>query len=323
MAQPEEFTNVLNNQPTALTNAVNSTFGAAGANHSVGLVPDPGNTTHSPAWLLGDDATFHDPTAVGFPTPTRAGDLIYWNGSAWVTLAGNNSSTLILQESSVGAPSWVSWSSFLSLLTQPTYTSLITGTALTYTPPAGIVRIKVRMCGGGGGGGALATNNGTNGTDSAFGTWTAKGGIAGTAAGGVGGAGGTGGTDGTGTKIIRFPGGEGGDGNNQTATSSIGTPGGSNPFGGCGAAKHNLRTGGNAATNTGGGGSGAGENNGVTGATGGGGGAGEYVEFTMTAAQVGASVTYTVGPGGPGGAAGSVAGGNGAAGVILIEEFYY
>src|SRR6185437_9732989 len=25
------------------------------------------------------------------PTPTRAGDLLYWNGTTWVTLAGNNS----------------------------------------------------------------------------------------------------------------------------------------------------------------------------------------------------------------------------------------
>lgn len=41
------------------------------------------------------------------PTPTRAGDIIYWNGSAWVTLAGNNSGTQILQENSSGVPSWV------------------------------------------------------------------------------------------------------------------------------------------------------------------------------------------------------------------------
>lgn len=40
-------------------------------------------------------------------SPTRAGDLIYWNGAAWVCFAGNNSGNKILQESSTGVPSWV------------------------------------------------------------------------------------------------------------------------------------------------------------------------------------------------------------------------
>src|SRR5215467_14487453 len=56
----------------------------------------------------------------------------------------------------------------------------------TYTPTAGMIRVKVRMCAGGGGGGAAFTNSGTNGNDSAFGTWTAihgNGGGAGNAAG--------------------------------------------------------------------------------------------------------------------------------------------
>lgn len=42
-----------------------------------------------------------------FPTPTRAGDIAYWNGTTWVTLAGNNSGTKILQEDAAGLPSWV------------------------------------------------------------------------------------------------------------------------------------------------------------------------------------------------------------------------
>lgn len=41
-----------------------------------------------------------------FPTPTRPGDVIYWNGSAWVTLPGNNSGTNWLQEDAAGNPSW-------------------------------------------------------------------------------------------------------------------------------------------------------------------------------------------------------------------------
>src|SRR5262249_9778974 len=30
-----------------------------------------------------------------FPTPTRAGDIAYWNGSNWTALAGNNSGTQV------------------------------------------------------------------------------------------------------------------------------------------------------------------------------------------------------------------------------------
>lgn len=40
------------------------------------------------------------------PTPTRAGDIAYWNGSTWVTIAGNNSGTNVLTENSTGVPSW-------------------------------------------------------------------------------------------------------------------------------------------------------------------------------------------------------------------------
>lgn len=40
------------------------------------------------------------------PAPTRAGDVIYWNGSTWVTIAGNNSGTQILSENASGVPAW-------------------------------------------------------------------------------------------------------------------------------------------------------------------------------------------------------------------------
>lgn len=42
------------------------------------------------------------------PTPTRAGDVMYFNGTTWVALAGNNSGTKILQEDASGIPSWAS-----------------------------------------------------------------------------------------------------------------------------------------------------------------------------------------------------------------------
>jgi hypothetical protein len=40
------------------------------------------------------------------PTPTRAGDIVFWNGSAWVNLPGNNSGTQTLTENASGVPSW-------------------------------------------------------------------------------------------------------------------------------------------------------------------------------------------------------------------------
>jgi hypothetical protein len=51
-----------------------------------------------------------------------------------------------------------------------------------------------------------------------------------------------------------------------------------------------------------------------------GGGAGGYVEKLITSPA--ATYTYTVGTGGAGGAAGTLAGGNGAAGIIIVDEFY-
>jgi hypothetical protein len=40
------------------------------------------------------------------PTPSTAGTVYYWNGSAWAILAGNASGTNCLQENSSGVPSW-------------------------------------------------------------------------------------------------------------------------------------------------------------------------------------------------------------------------
>ncbi|WP_024516865.1 hypothetical protein [Bradyrhizobium sp. Tv2a-2] len=41
------------------------------------------------------------------PTPTRAGDILRWNGTAWVTIPGNTGSIGILQEDASGNASWV------------------------------------------------------------------------------------------------------------------------------------------------------------------------------------------------------------------------
>jgi hypothetical protein len=45
-------------------------------------------------------------SALLMPTPTRAGDIVYWNGTAWVSVAGNNTGTQFLQETASGVPSW-------------------------------------------------------------------------------------------------------------------------------------------------------------------------------------------------------------------------
>lgn len=65
------------------------------------------------------------------PTPVRAGDIVYWNGSAWVTLPGNNSGTLVLQETSAGVPSWAAAGS---------------GTVTSITPGAGLVSSITAAC---------------------------------------------------------------------------------------------------------------------------------------------------------------------------------
>jgi hypothetical protein len=51
MGAPERFVNYNTNQPLALTNATNSVFGASGASHSVGLVPDPGSSAGTTKFL--------------------------------------------------------------------------------------------------------------------------------------------------------------------------------------------------------------------------------------------------------------------------------
>jgi hypothetical protein len=291
-------------------------FGPAGANHAPGLVPDPGSVASSPVKLLGDDAAFHTQASLLpniLPTPSEAGDLVYWNGSAWVIFAGNTSGNKVLQETASGVPSWVTQSTFTP--TQPTIQRFTTGTSQTYTPSANVLWIRVRMCGGGGGGGAVTTNSGTTGGTSSFGgsggtAWTAVGGGGGAAAGTGNTAGGSGGTNGTGTLVTRISGQAGG---------GFSQMGGSTPFSGGGCVAGNGGAGTNAIANTGSGGGGGYNGTASFGAAG---GAAEYVEFYMSAAQIGSSQAYTVGAAGAGGAAGGDAGGNGAAGIIIVEEFY-
>jgi hypothetical protein len=80
------------------------------------LVYDLANTAwrgegNTPTALLGPNNLFdlsNTTTAMTnlFPTATRAGDVLYWNGTSWTHLSGNNSGTLFLQETAAGVPSW-------------------------------------------------------------------------------------------------------------------------------------------------------------------------------------------------------------------------
>lgn len=108
-----------------LTGTTAVTFPTAGTLATIAGVETPTNkilncANNTCTVRLGSDVTGQLPIANGgtgqaaqaaaisalMPTPTRAGDVVYWNGSNWVTLAGNNSGTQTLQENASGVPSW-------------------------------------------------------------------------------------------------------------------------------------------------------------------------------------------------------------------------
>ena len=200
----------------------------------------------------------------------------------------------------------------------PTRQTFTSGTAATYTTPANVRWIRIRMVGGGGGGGQGGnTAQASGGTASTFsgGTLTAGGGAGGSSTnGGVGGAA-------TNGNILSVGGSAGASANG--ATNGGGGTGGSSCFGGGGLGSPGGTTAGNnAATNSGSGG-GGGSLTGASQGGAGGGASGACVEHVI--ATPAATYTYTVGTGGAGatgGGAGGGVGGNGAAGYIIVEEYY-
>ena len=256
----------------------------------------------------------------------NAGSMILPAGVDFQAAAGDE-----LEAFSLGASNWVvRWIQLMSGKplagsSVPTTQRFLSGSG-TCTPTAGVTKWRVRMCGSGGGGGASLTNNGNPGNTTTFGAWTAAGGGAGghsnpPVAGGVGG---TGGSNGTGNLIARFQGGQGGPGITG-AGGNTGCPGGNggvNPFGGGGgggAGTTGTPVGLAGAPNTGAGGGGAGAFATSPNGSASGGGAGEYVEFWVNAPT---ATTYAIGAAGTGGAAGTTAGGDGAAGIVIVEEYY-
>lgn len=205
----------------------------------------------------------------------------------------------------------------------PTVQKLTSGSG-TYTTPAGVKYLKVRLVGGGGGGGSTGEgSSGTNGSGGGatyFGALTANGGDGGTKSSTGQGIPALGGTA-SGGNIANVAGNPGWDMANGSAVNMAGPPGGASFFGGAGrggavSAKNGL----SAEPNSGSGGGGA--SGGSTVQVGKSGGAGGYVEHIYLSPQT--SYSYGVGGAGTGGSSGSGggSGGNGGSGVIIIEEFY-
>ncbi|MBR1086453.1 hypothetical protein JQ621_03090 [Bradyrhizobium manausense] len=200
--------------------------------------------------------------------------------------------------------------------TLPTTQVFTTGSG-TYTTPANVLWIEVKMCGGGAGGsgsGSTGATFGTSGGDSTFSTFTAsKGSAPGSQT--SAGAGGTA-TGG----YLNQTGGSGGAGSGSTSPNP-GGGGGVSAFGGAGASGvAGAGTGGSAATNSCSGGGGGGVNTTANG--GAGGGAGGYLEGIIGSPS--ASYSYSVGAAGSGGSAGtggSPGGGGGAGRIVVIEHY--
>lgn len=201
----------------------------------------------------------------------------------------------------------------------------------TYTTPAGVKFLRVKLVGGGGGGAGSGTgsqgNGGAGGSTNFGGTSFLKaGGGAATTLGTTPGAGGTV-TVGTGPTIVTsVDGGPGAAGISITSGGTAmffgGSAGASSFYGGAGGGVNNS-AGAAATTNSGSGGAGGGGGNAQASFTcGAGGSAGAYAEAFLF--QLAATYSYTVGNGGSAGSAGTsgFAGGAGGAGIIIVEEYY-
>lgn len=197
----------------------------------------------------------------------------------------------------------------------------------TYTTPSGVKYLRIYMIGGGAGGqgsGTTPVDPAGNGNQTVFGTslLTASGGSRPVGANANGGTGGSGIINSPATGNI-FSGGEGASGGALNAAGSrfVGGAGGEAPhFGGAG--KNSVYSSAGSSGRFGAGGQGGGNNaiNGVV--SGAGGGAGGYLEAVITSPAT--SYTYTVGSVANGGTAGvsGFAGGQGGAGIIIVEEYY-
>jgi hypothetical protein len=205
----------------------------------------------------------------------------------------------------------------------------------TYTKPAGVLYIKVRMVGAGGGGGGSSTGaandggTGTAGQPTFFGVNLLE------ATGGGGGAGGpsTGGAGGSATvnspavSVLAMSGATGqGSGDFNVSGTDIrmaGGAGASSLFGGAGPAGAGAGNGGSAIARSGSGGGGGGTGTAsLSMRAGSGGGSGAYVEAIIGSPS--ATYPFIIPVGGAHGAAGTSGnqGGDGGSGIVIVEEHY-
>ncbi len=227
--------------------------------------------------------------------------------------------------SGTGISSWFAQNLTSGATLTPTIQTF-TSSSGTYTTPANVAYIRVRMVGGGGGGGGSGTasaGSGGNGGDSTFGTSLL------TAGGGQGAntyQGGTAGTASLGTGPIgtALSGSKGGGGSNENSALDYiaGGWGGNSAFGGGGGSTGGGAAGSNGTTNTGGGGAGGGTNAITSDIAGGGGGSSGYVDAIIVRPTT--SYSYAVGTAGTAGGAGTngFAGGSGGSGYIEVTEYY-
>lgn len=189
---------------------------------------------------------------------------------------------------------------------QPTRQVFTSGSG-TYTTPARVTQLRVRLIAGGGGGGSTGGTGGS----SSFNSIAATGGSGGSGVGNSG-VGGVGGTGGAGSASFRIAGGDGGSsvdrGGSDNDTSGAG---GQGAFGGGGPAVNAGKVGVAGKTNSGGGGSGnSGDGSNP------GGGAGEYLEYIITTPA--ATYSYAVGAAGAAGTNGAAGG----SGLVVVDEIY-
>ena len=225
----------------------------------------------------------------------------------------NSSGTEYARFDSTGIPT------FLKAVSGGTTVQVFTSGSGTYTTPANCKAIWIRMCGGGGGGAYNSSTGNTNGSGgtttfgSSFLTCTGGGGSnsGGSTIGAVGTA--TGGD-------VNISGGPGQSGfyNGFSSGGIPGGAGGTNPFGGAGGGSYNA--GANAPSpNTGAGGGGA-DGPAFNISSGNGGSAGGYLEKMITSPS--ATYSYAVGAAGGTGSGAAARPRPGAAGIIIVTEFY-
>jgi hypothetical protein len=210
----------------------------------------------------------------------------------------------------------------------PTIQKFTSGSG-TYTKPAGVSYITVKMVGGGGGGSGGGSATGTSagaGGNTTFGTGTAGGGGAGGYQ-SVGGAPGTC-TNGAGWlgNATGFPGsgGQGGSLEQGSVGQASGGSGGASAFGGGGAGGNYNNTGSAGGTNTGGGGGAGGSGAAATTIGGSGGGAGCAIVAIIPNSALASTFSYSVAAAGTAGGPGASgnAGAAGGSGYIEITEYY-